>query len=81
MNSQDVFAFLRKQLRAIKPVLPEELPQGAHYQYELHLDSLDLVELVARIEQRFGFIIVDGDLPEFVNLETTARYILARSAA
>jgi acyl carrier protein len=49
MNADPValMAFLRDELRAIKPALPQEWPAAASYRRELNLDSLDLVELVA----------------------------------
>lgn len=73
-----LIAFLRDELRAIKPALPAELPAQASYRHELALDSLDLVELVARIEQRYGVMIPDADLPQFASLDATAGYVLAR---
>jgi acyl carrier protein len=76
--SDSLFAFLRSELRAIKPALPAELPAHAHYRIELDLDSLDLVELVARIEQRYGVLIPDADLPQFTSLDATVGYLSAR---
>jgi acyl carrier protein len=82
MNADDdLLAFLRAELRAIRPTLPADLPAAADYRYELNLDSLDLVELVARIEQRYRVMIPDADLPEFVSLDATVRYVLARVPA
>lgn len=80
MNN-DLLGFLRAELRAIKPALPAELPMSAHYKIELNLDSLDLVELVARIEQRYGVMIPDADLPQFTSLDATVSYINARVVA
>lgn len=82
MNATDeLMTFVRTELRAIQPRLPAELPADAHYRLDLNLDSLDLVELVARIEQRYGVMIPDADLPQFVSLDATARYVLARVPA
>ena len=78
MNDDEVLSFLRSELRAIRPTLPPALPVHAHYRTDLMLDSLDLVELVARIERHYALIIPDQDLPEFVSLEATVRYIFAR---
>lgn len=77
----DLITFLRDELRAIKPALPGELPAGANYRHDLNLDSLDLVELVARIEQHYGVMIPDVDLPAFVSLDATVQYVLARVVA
>lgn len=79
--NEALLTFLRSELRAIKPALPEVLPAQAHYRIELNLDSLDLVELVARIEQRYGVLIPDADLPQFTSLEATVGYVSARLPA
>lgn len=79
--SEALLTFLRSELRAIKPALPDVLPTQAHFRIELNLDSLDLVELVARIEQRYGVLIPDADLPLFTSLEATVQYVSARLPA
>jgi acyl carrier protein len=81
VDAAQLSTFLSDELRAIKPTLPAELPTSALFRRELNLDSLDLVELVARIEQRYGVLIPDADLPEFVSLDATSRYVLARMGA
>lgn len=70
--------FVRNELRSMKPQLPTAWPTAACYRADLNLDSLDLVELVARIEQRYGFLIPDEDLPDLVSLDATADYLMAR---
>ena len=72
-----VVAFLRRELRAIKPHLPADWPTAALYHDDLDLDSLDLVELVARIEQRYAIFIPDADLVGFVSLDATVDYVSA----
>ncbi|HTD89748.1 MAG TPA: phosphopantetheine-binding protein [Burkholderiales bacterium] len=76
--TDDLFGFLKGELRAIRPSLPTELLPGARYTADLNLDSLDLVELIARIEQRYGLKIPDGDLQQFLSLDTTLQYIVKR---
>ena len=70
--------FLKDELRAIRPSLPAEWPLAARYTADLNLDSLDLVELVARIEQRYGVKVPDIDLQLFQSLEATLHYLKAR---
>lgn len=79
--SDALLTFLRSELRAIKPALPDVLPTQAHFRIELNLDSLDLVELVARIEQRYDVLIPDADLPVFTSLDATVHYVSARLPA
>lgn len=73
--TDDMLAFLVSGLREICPSLPAAFPTDARFQGDLSLDSLDLVELVARIEQRYGLFVPDADLSEFISLDTTMRYI------
>ena len=70
--------FVRNELRIMRPRLPAEWPAAAYYRDDLNLDSLDLVELVARIEQRYRFLIPDEDLPDLVSLDATADYVMTR---
>jgi acyl carrier protein len=72
-------AFLCAELRSIKATLPAEWPPTALFKEELGFDSLDLVELVARIEQRYGLMIPDSDLEGFVSLEALRAYITERA--
>ena len=73
-------AFLREELRLIRPTLPATWPDDAKFRSDLGLDSLDLVELVARAEQRFERYIGDQDLPSLVSLAAMADYLCRRPA-
>lgn len=78
LNDTALLDFLRAELRSIRKALPEEWPAAARFKEELGFDSLDLVELVARIEQRYGLAIPDTDLEGFVSLEALHGYIVER---
>ena len=78
LNDAALLAFLRAELRSIRKTLPDEWPATALFKEELGFDSLDLVELVARIEQRYGVAIPDPDLEGFVSLEALRAYIVER---
>jgi acyl carrier protein len=71
---------LREELLAIKPALPPDLPARSDFRSS-GLDSLDLVEFVARIERQFSIMIADEDVPCFVSLDAVARYVQGRRAA
>ncbi len=75
-----VLAFLRDELRTIRPTLPATWPDEAEFRYDLGLDSLDLVELVARAEQRFQCYVADADLPGLVSLAAMADHLLGIAA-
>ena len=74
-NDAALLAFLRAELRSIRKTLPAEWPATARFKEDLGFDSLDLVELVARIEQRYGLMIPDPDLEGFVSLEALRAYV------
>ena len=69
---------LRADMRDIRPALPPTWPSHLLFKNDLGLDSLDLVELMARIEQRYQILIEDSDLPLFVSLDAMADYLCAR---
>jgi acyl carrier protein len=61
VTENDVLEEIREQLEAIKvPGAREAIP--ANTWSELDVDSLDLVELVKALEDRFGITISDDDL-------------------
>ena len=80
-DREQVIATMRDELRQISPNLPADWPASALYRADLNLDSLDLVELVARIEQHYAVLIPDGDLECFVSLEASADYVIAKASA
>ena len=77
--NDDMLDFLTAQLRAIRPSLPANLLPDVHYTVDLNIDSLDLVELVARIEQRYGLKVPDADLAKFISLDATLQYIVTHA--
>jgi acyl carrier protein len=80
MNSTtvDLLAALRDEVRRIKPELALELPPDATFHEDCGLDSLDLAEFAARLEQRFALMIPDEHLQQLVSLEATEHYLRGR---
>ncbi len=81
MTDKDILTQLRQELKTIKPKLPDDLPVQSHFKNDWNLDSLELVEFVARIEQDFSILIPDEDLPGFISLEATVQYVQNRLSA
>lgn len=79
--SAQVQDFLIQELRSIRPTLPPTWPPSARFRADLALDSLDLVELLARIEQHWGLLVPDADLPQFVSLASSVDYVATRVGA
>lgn len=75
-----IVAFLREEMRLVRPTLPETWPDAALFRSDLALDSLDLVELVARAEQYCRVYIGDEDLARLVSVDAMADYLCGQLA-
>ncbi len=84
VNEKDVLEEIRDQLEAIKvPNAREATPENTWS--ELDVDSLDLVELVKALEDRFGVTISDDDLKPIESvgaaIELTMRLVDAKEGS
>jgi len=73
--TKSVLEILSEQLFTIKNDLPTDWEATDHFKNDLDLDSFDLVEFVARIEQIYRIIIPDEDLEKMINMECTVAYV------
>lgn len=73
-----MITFLRNTLHQIKPSIPSEIPLEDHFKNTWGLDSLDLLEFVARIEQKFSLLIPDEDLEGMINMQAVVQYLDTR---
>jgi acyl carrier protein len=78
MTTKETHSLLRRYIKMINPRSPAGLSAESHFKYDWQLDSLDLVEFVARIEQKFKIMIPDEDLAQLVSLAATEQYIRSR---
>lgn len=81
MEQNDIITQLRTILRVVKPQISELIGVEDHFRDDWGLDSLELVEFVARIEQAFKVIIPDKDLTELFSLNATASYLHSKIVA
>jgi acyl carrier protein len=84
VNENDVLEEIRDQLESIKvPGAREATPDNTWN--ELDVDSLDLVELVKALEDRFGVTISDDDLKPIESvgdaISLTLRLVEAKEGA
>merc|ERR1711962_1409567 len=56
-------------------VITKPVTLSTHFQNELGLDSLDLVELVMKVEDEFGFEIPDQDAEKFLTPADMVKYV------
>lgn len=75
ITTEKLLAELANELRAINDDIPELVEPMDELKDELGIDSLDLVEFVARIEHRFRFIVPDEDWQELLTLHDIASYV------
>lgn len=57
---------------------PDELDEASDLLYDIGMDSLDIVELLAAIEDRYGYYLPDDQLIKMKTLGDLAENILHR---
>ena len=78
-TDEELRAGMRRELRAIRRErLPASWDDESRFREELGLDSLDLVEMVARLEQATGLFVPDSDMAKLTSVSSTAAYVHAR---
>ncbi|RAK66660.1 hypothetical protein DLM85_10595 [Hymenobacter edaphi] len=74
-----------QQLQAMLPQLSADASPALHLQDDLGLDSLDVVELVIRLEQRFEVELPDAEIGGWRTLgdvyQTLERHVVSTAAA
>jgi acyl carrier protein len=83
MGRAEVVELIRVQLGEILEVDPATIDEGASFAEDLHLGSLELIELVEAIEEVFagqkdGFRVEDEDLEELKSVRDAVDYVIAR---
>lgn len=67
---------LRFELREVNEEIPRDLPDDKKLIAELGIDSLDVVEFVARLEYRFRFVVPDDEWQQLATLDAITAYAL-----
>ncbi len=73
----DVLAVLRTEICKVKDDLPPDVDSSALLMTDLQLDSLAVVEFVARVEEVYRFSVPDEDWQTLRCLDRVADYVLA----
>jgi acyl carrier protein len=81
MQEEDIIQQLRFELSIVKPQIANDIKNTDNFRDDWGLDSLELVEFVARIEQTFRIMIPDKDLQELRSLNATAAYLQGKMIA
>ena len=67
---------LRAELYEVNEEIPRDLADDKELIAELGIDSLDIVEFVARLEYRFQFVVPDDEWQHLATLDAIAEYAL-----
>jgi acyl carrier protein len=83
LDRAEVFRVIAEQLADIREIEPSTINEGDSFTEDLHLGSLELIELVEAIEEEFGdrdpdFRIEDEDLEDLKTVRDAVDYVLAR---
>ncbi len=60
-------------------VSPDEVREEASFQEDLNADSLDLVELIMSMEDKFGVKIPDEDAEKILTVSDAVQYVVANA--
>ena len=77
----EMLAVLLEELHEVNADIPRDLPTDRELTGELGVDSLDVVEFVARLEYRFRFVVPDDEWQRLGTLDQIAAYALERLPA
>ncbi len=80
-NSRSILIDLQEKLHSINPNLPINFPPDDNFKEKWNLDSLDLVEFVARIEHHYQISIPDLDFEKFTSLNKIIGYLTEKNHA
>lgn len=78
-ESERLVDLIRFELHTINPEVPRTLPTDELLRDELGVDSLDLVELVACLEYRFGVLVPEDDWVELRTINQIAEYMASHA--
>jgi acyl carrier protein len=77
LQRDDVLAVLRSQLLSVNGDVPTDLGGELGLADDVGLDSLDIVEFVARVEEHYRVSVPDEDWQSLTTLDAIADYVLA----
>lgn len=78
MTREEVFAQVKAILVETLSVDEDKVTEDARFQEDLETDSLDLVELVMTMEEKFGIKITDEEAAEIKTVGDAVDFVMTR---
>ena len=81
MERDEVLSALREVAVEVLSVEPDQVTEAARFKEDLDADSLDLVELVMGLEERFDISVPEEDLENVATVGQAVDLVMAKVAA
>lgn len=79
LTTTDVLTAVREELAVAAPDIPADAATDAHLRHDLDVDSLAMLEFVARLEYRFGIVVPDEAWTSLATLDDVVDYLRDQS--
>ena len=79
-SKENIRELVINELIRVKPESNELVTDNADLHDELGLESLDIVELVARIEEKFQIMIEDAEVKQLNTINNIVNFIYSKHA-
>ena len=75
MNRSEILSDIREELAVAAPDVPADADPAAHFGLDLEVDSLAVLEFVARLEYRYGIAVPDDAWPTLTSMDAVADFL------
>jgi acyl carrier protein len=75
MNRSEILTVIREELAVAAPDVPADAATDAHFGLDLEVDSLAVLEFVARLEYRYGIAVPDDAWPGLSSMDAVADFL------
>jgi acyl carrier protein len=80
MTREEVLERIREHLATALEIDPARIDEGTRFKEDLEADSLDLVELLVELEDRYGIRIPDEQAAKILTVGQAADFVAAHAA-
>ena len=80
MTREEVLERIREHLATELEVEPDRIQEGTRFKEDLEASSLDLVELMVELEDRYGIRIPDEEAAKIATVGQAAEFVAAHAS-